>query len=182
MVLSKEQLNTATVINILKDAVKESATRQRIMVLADAYAEQGEVNKAIEQDTSLLSFLKSDEELLKSKVIFQMGYLYFTHQQWKEAETMLKKAISCKSVCPAAYNLLAYYYSEYEPKKLGKAMEYIEKALAQETASAVFLDTKGYILYKQGKLDAARELFKAALRITPSDKIVEAHLALMNEK
>lgn len=182
IVLAKGQLTSTAVRSLLEEAVKVNASRQRLMALADMYAEQGDIEKAAAQYDALLKFLKPEEQLLTSKIQFQKGHTYFMHQQWKAAESALQKAVACKQVCPAAYNLLAYYYAEHEPSKLGKAMEYVEKALAQESGSAVFLDTKGYILYKQGKLEAAREQFEAALRVSPGDKIIEEHLNLVNAK
>ena len=178
-VLAKGHLEPATVISILEEGVRVHTTLQRVTMLADTYAEQGMVEKAIEQYQTVFKFIKADNELLKSKLYFQMGHLYFAHQQWKQAEAMLKKAITTKAVSPAAYNLLAYYYAEHEPSKLTTALQYVEKALQQETASASFLDTKGYILYKQGKRDAAREQFETALRVAPDDHLIKEHLKLV---
>ena len=176
--LSRDQLTPATVITLLEEAVDYHKTPARISALADFYAAQKQIKNAVKTYKQLFLHLGKDEkyELIKSKLFFQLGHLYFINKEFKKARTMLEKAITYKRVYAGAYNLLAYEYAEHDLSKLDKALILIEKALLQEPSSSVYRDTKGWILYKQNKFNEAQIEFQKALDLAPQDEVIQKHL------
>ena len=120
------------------------------------------------------------EDGVKSKVLFHLGYLYFVTQQHSKLEQTLKKALTFKPTHPSAYNLLAYHYAQ-QNKHLPEALVMIEHALATMPLCYYYLDTKGYILLKQGHKEQALDLFKQAASIDPMDPVVKNHIKLTQE-
>ena len=75
----------------------------------------------------------------------------------------------------SALNNLAYYYAELG-ESLDQALEHIERAIALRGERAEYLDTKAWVLYKQGKLVEALPLAQRAVESAPKDDVRRAHL------
>ncbi|MFH1644700.1 MAG: tetratricopeptide repeat protein [bacterium] len=147
--------------------------------LADLYTEENNYKQAENTYKQLLKLTKNDG--LKSKILFQLGYIYFTTNQKDKIEQTLIDAINEKNVYPSAYNLLAYHYAQTN-QKLDKANEYIDKALQSNPQRFDYIDTKGYILLQLNNKKDAEKLFEQALKIAPKDNIIMQHLELARGK
>jgi len=75
----------------------------------------------------------------------------------------------------SALNNLAFYYAELG-ENLDQALEYIERAIALGGESAELLDTKAWVLYKQGKYVEALPLVQRAVESAPKNDVRRAHL------
>ena len=115
-------------------------------------------------------------DLIKSQILFQCGYLYFTLKNFDKMINYLERSIACKQTHLSSYNLLAYYYAQ-ENKYLDKALALINIALQKNPSCYYFLDTKGCILLKLGKKQEAQLFLQKALQQAPHDKIIQDHLA-----
>lgn len=121
---------------------------------------------------------KDDE--LKSKLLFQIGYIYFVTDNQEKIEPILKEAMKYKPTYPSVYNLLAYFYAKND-KNLKEALELCEQALKSDPNCYYYLDTKGYVLLKLGNVKQAMEFFEKALSLSlatmgQQDKVVLDHL------
>lgn len=74
-----------------------------------------------------------------------------------------------------ALNHLAYVWAE-AGENLGEALDYSLRSLAGDPDNAAYLDTLGWIYYRQGNLpEAVRHLHRAA-RLRPGDETIAGHL------
>jgi tetratricopeptide (TPR) repeat protein len=78
-------------------------------------------------------------------------------------------------------NFLAYCLAQ-KGDRLDEALGLIDEALKSEPKSAAFLDTKGWVLVKMGKVQEARDVLKDALDICrkgdDSCYVIERHLRI----
>lgn len=81
----------------------------------------------------------------------------------------------------AVNNLLAYSLAQ-KGDRLDEALGLIESALKAEPKSAAFLDTKGWVLLKMGRVKEARDILKDALDICKKGEgscyVIERHLKI----
>lgn len=75
-----------------------------------------------------------------------------------------------------ALNNLAYLYAERE-ENLDEAMQYAKQAVDTEPENPVFLDTLGWLYYKTGNYQKAREIIEIALSMEPNEPEIYEHLA-----
>ncbi len=66
-------------------------------------------------------------------------------------------------------------------RDLAEAERLIDEALAMEPENPNFLDTKGWVLYRRGRLDEALEYLERAAEILPDDPEIGAHVAMLRE-
>lgn len=92
-----------------------------------------------------------------------------------EAVELLETVVRQTPGDASALNNLAFYYAELG-ENLDQALEYIERAIALGGESAELLDTKGWVLYKQGKYDEALPLVQRAVESAPKNDVRRAHL------
>ena len=107
-----------------------------------------------------------------------IGMAYQMLDDLKRAEDYLRKAIelSSKSELPDAYNALGYLYAE-QGVKLDEAAALVRRALKSAPTSGAYLDSLGWIYFKQGKLDAAIENLELAIHYLPDTPEILLHLA-----
>ena len=96
----------------------------------------------------------------------------------KRAEVYLRKAIelSSKNELPDVYNALGYLYAQ-QGIKLDEAAKLVQRALKSSPTSGAYLDSLGFIYFKQGKLNAAIEYLELANRYLPETPEILLHLA-----
>jgi hypothetical protein len=76
------------------------------------------------------------------------------------------------------YNSLAYLYALDERRTdFSEALALVNKALAMRPDEPNYLDTKGCVLFRMGKLGEAKTLIAQAQGKLPGDPDIEAHLA-----
>jgi tetratricopeptide (TPR) repeat protein len=63
--------------------------------------------------------------------------------------------------------------------KLGEALTMIDKALAYQPENSVFMDTKGWILFRMGKKQEAKLEIEKSLALNPECKDTNEHYKLM---
>ncbi|MBI3891026.1 MAG: tetratricopeptide repeat protein [Candidatus Wallbacteria bacterium] len=85
------------------------------------------------------------------------------------------RAVAEDSTLAVPKNNLAYLYAERN-MKLGEAMTLVDEALAAEPDNAYYLDTKGWICYRQGDLNRAEEYLERAHNRSPDDMEIRGHL------
>ncbi|PRP69215.1 hypothetical protein BUE93_18185 [Chromobacterium amazonense] len=90
------------------------------------------------------------------------------------AERDLRLILKEKPSDTQALNALGYTLAN-RTTRYHEAYGYIDKALKAEPDNAVIQDSMGWVLYKQGKLDAARKYLEKAYQSMP-DPEVAAHL------
>jgi len=76
---------------------------------------------------------------------------------------------------PPALNFLGYVLADHA-RELPEARQLIERALEKDPENGAYVDSYGWVLYRQGDLPAARENLERAVRLTQGDPVVREHL------
>ncbi len=90
-----------------------------------------------------------------------------------KAEEYLKKAIKHGSTL--AENNLAYIWAE-AGKNLKEAEKLSRRAVHDEPKNAAYLDTLGWIYFKQGKYELAKKYLEEAVELFPNHSCLQEHL------
>jgi Flp pilus assembly protein TadD len=95
-------------------------------------------------------------------------------QKFAIMETQLRKLIQLRPQFAQAYNALGYSFADRNTK-LDEANKLITKALELTPNDHFIMDSMGWVLYRQGKLDKAYEYLNTAYT-SQKDPEIAAHL------
>ncbi len=117
------------------------------------------------------------DEILGAQFYFQYGVAAEQAGRLEKAAELLKRSIELDPANAAqSYNYLGYMWAD-RGENLVEAGEMIRKALGLEPENAAFLDSLGWLHFKQANYDEAiQELLRAAARIKPADAVVLDHV------
>ena len=76
---------------------------------------------------------------------------------------------------PPALNFVGYVLADHD-RELPEARRLIERALDKDPDNGAYVDSYGWVLYRQGDLEAARSHLERAVRLTDGDPVVREHL------
>ncbi|MBI3013146.1 MAG: tetratricopeptide repeat protein [Elusimicrobia bacterium] len=138
-------------------------------LLGLAYADLKKPRKAIPEFAKAAE-LKQDY----GAAYFQMGVLWDGLQEWSKAEIMFKEAIRIDSANASAYNYLGYTYAD-KNLDLYQSRKWIEKALELDPANPAYLDSLGWLNFREGRVEAALKHLETAVQ-NMSDPIIFDHL------
>jgi Flp pilus assembly protein TadD len=93
----------------------------------------------------------------------------------EESEAVHREALALQPESPGLQNDLAYLLAR-QGTRLEEALRMIELALQRRPSSAAFLDTRGWILFRLGRLPAAERDLRVALEASHDATILD-HLA-----
>lgn len=133
------------------------------------------------QSPHALSYLKkaaaaSTDKRVKVRILYQVALLQYDKRAFKDAKKTLLQIYELNKDFLPALNLLAYYYASKE-KNLVHAYHLIEQVVMKAPSNPHYLDTKAFILYKQGNYAPARSLLQQCLKMAPQDATIKRHLA-----
>ncbi|HDM76341.1 MAG TPA: tetratricopeptide repeat protein [Deltaproteobacteria bacterium] len=143
--------------------------------LADLYLRQGKIAEATAQVEEIYKKSKSPS------MGINLATLYEYQGKYKDAIDLYNELLKKYKKSPVLLNNLAYLYAEYSTnkKELEKAADMISQALALKPDTPNFLDTAGWIAYKQGKLNAAWNYIQDALSKTQDVPVIQLHAAIL---
>ena len=114
------------------------------------------------------------DNAMLSEVHGQLGEAYFGLQQLDEAQTNYEKALQLDPTSSLVKNNYSYRLA-LANVNLPRALGLIDEVLKGENQSAHYIDTKGFILFRQGKFNEAANLFDQAYQLSPKDKVIVEH-------
>lgn len=137
---------------------------------AEAYIQAGD-------HASAIALLK---EALKSKpddldLNFSLGSAYERAGDKKSAEQTFLSILKTRPEHAGTLNYLGYMWAE-EGINLDRAAEMLTRAVTQEPRNGAFIDSLGWVYYRQGKLELAEKYLTDATRLLPRDATVHEHL------
>jgi len=94
--------------------------------------------------------------------------------QLDEAINMLEVNLTIAPDDADSLNALGYFYAE-KSVQLGEAEKLVRRALSQKPDNGAYLDSLGWVFFKQGKLDEAQKVLTEAAGAT-SDPVIYEHL------
>ncbi|MBI4861115.1 MAG: tetratricopeptide repeat protein, partial [Candidatus Riflebacteria bacterium] len=162
----------------LKEALKEAQIANQLKpndpFLLDSLGWALYKNKLLSQSLDTLkkaAALKADV----ADVHFHLATVYFDKDDFPNASKEFKETIRLQPDNALAKNNLAYLYAE-KGVNLDEAMRLVDDALVKLPDNAAFIDTKGWIYYKQKKYDQAVEALKKAIEQMPETSDLHLHL------
>ena len=175
LLLGRASVDEQALIKTLEGVRSSSPKNKRVLcALADLYLKQDNQKQAVACFNEVLSLVTNPAML--SQLHYRLAHVYFSSGQLQRAERSLLSAIKQPEVHPGAYNLLAYVYAT-AGRRLDTALTLAGKALEIAPENPVYLDTKGFVLYKLGENQEARVLLQQALNVAPEDQVIQKHLS-----
>ena len=155
-----------------KFADNRGADRELELELAEVY-EQGkrwnDMMKALDRADQLAA---TDGE--KERVFFMRGAGLERQKKYDQSEAAFRKALELNPKDAGALNYLGYMLADRNVR-LEEAYDLIKRAVDLEPENGAYLDSLGWVYFRQGKLDDARGLLERALERMP-DPTVHDHL------
>lgn len=108
------------------------------------------------------------------ELIYELSMAAEKLGQIDAVERLLRRLIALKPDSPQGYNALGYTFADHNIR-LDEAAELIDKALSMSPNDSFILDSKGWILFRQGKFAAALEALQRAYAKQP-DAEIAAHV------
>ncbi len=115
------------------------------------------------------------DEMLDARFFFWLGAAHERNENYARAEKFFYRCLELDPDHVEAYNYLAYMWAENEVN-LDRAKTYVLRALADQPDSGAFIDTLGWIYFKQGRYQDAYREIRRALEMLPDDPVVLDHL------
>jgi tetratricopeptide (TPR) repeat protein len=131
-------------------------------------------NKQLSQALEVLkkaAALKNDI----ADVHFHLATVYFDRDDFTNASREFKKTIELEPANAFAKNNLAYLYAE-KGVFLDDGLKLVDDALAKFPDNPAFIDTRGWLFFKQKKYDQAIEALKRAIELMPETSDLHLHL------
>ena len=156
---------------LLEDAVaREPKSREVVVGLADLYADQKRTDDALRVLGQARQAFGDDQTLgMRFANVYEGG------GRLDDAEKELRKLLAEDPLDADAMNSLSYMLAEHNVR-LDEAVDLAGRALKVEPGNPAILDTLGWALFKQGKIeDAAEPLGKAAAMLIGNSVIQDHH-------
>jgi tetratricopeptide (TPR) repeat protein len=157
-----------------RDAVEEALTVEpenknlilyRILLLRD----QEEYDEAEEQ---VRTALKSDPE--DERYLFNLALVLHDRGQRAEAADVMESVLKKNPANADALNYVAYELAE-QNRDLPRAEELVRRAIQLRPNDGFYLDTLGWVQYKQGKIADAEQSLARAISASGDDLVIVEH-------
>ena len=148
--------------------------RETFLSIAQAYdhaKNYPEMAKAIDE-AEKLSTTKEEKE----GISFTRGAMFEKQKKFDLAEVEFRKVIELNPMNGGALNYLGYMFADRN-LRLTEARTLIQKALDMEPGNGAYLDSMGWLAFRQGKYEEAEDLLKKSIERVPKDSTIYDHLA-----
>jgi tetratricopeptide (TPR) repeat protein len=119
--------------------------------------------------------LADDDVEVKQNIWFMRGAMLERQKKFDAAEAEFRKLLKDKPEHAGALNYLGYMLADRDVR-LDEARELIQKAVDLDPDNGAYLDSLGWVYYRQGKLSEARDALVKALATMNEDATVHEHL------
>jgi len=106
---------------------------------------------------------------------FLLGAIYERQKLYDRAEVEFKKVLAVEPQNAAALNYYGYMLGDLGIR-LEEAEAMVKKALADDAYNGAYLDSLGWIYYKQGKYAEAEDILRKAVSRETHDPTIHSHL------
>lgn len=131
--------------------------------------------QSIESDVEQGQTELDPEDPLTVQYYFWYGAACERLEKYDQAEELFEACLRIEPEHAEAYNYLAYMWAEQD-QNLDQAKMYVAKALEQDPDNGAFLDTLGWIYYRQGQYNIALNYIRQAADLIPDDPVILEHL------
>lgn len=141
--------------------------------LAQVYTETRRYADAEKAVRSAEKFAQSPTD--KETVGFLLGGMYERQKKYEQAEQAFKGVLSLNPQNAPALNYFGYMLAD-RGVRLDEAADMLKRALEVDPANAAYLDSMGWIFYKQNKLPEAENYIRKAVDRDSHDPTMLSHL------
>jgi tetratricopeptide (TPR) repeat protein len=140
------------------------------------YSETKEYARAVESFEKALELGKATSpSVVDGTFYFYYGAALERNGEFDKAVAQFEKSLELNPDYADAYNYLGFMYAD-KNIKLDEASRLIEKALNYEPENGAFLDSMGWVYYRQGKFDQALIYLQRAVKVIANDAVIFDHL------
>jgi tetratricopeptide (TPR) repeat protein len=111
----------------------------------------------------------------KETVFFMRGAMLEKQKKFDQSEAEFRKVLQINPSNASALNYLGYMLADRNVR-LEEALKLIQRALELEPGNGAYLDSLGWVYFRQGKLNEAETLFVQSLEKIGKDPTVHDHL------
>ena len=155
---------------VMRDAVAEHADDvQAHLTLAEILQEASRADEADQVLDQAAQRFPSE-----ISVPFQRGALLEQRKDYPRAEAAFRQALAHDPLHAPSLNYLGYMLAE-RGDRLDEAVSLVERALAIDPDNGSYLDSLGWALFKQHKVDKAEPLLRRAAEQAPHNSVVQDH-------
>ncbi len=142
-----------------------------------------EVYLEVERPEEGEAFLRGwvDNESENPNAHYTLGSYLFRAYGLERAEPALRRVLELDENHAPALNFLGYSLAD-EGIQLEEALRMIQHALTIDPWNGAYLDSLGWVYFRMGRFDEAREPLEAAARELPSDAVILEHLGDLYER
>ena len=135
-----------------------------LRVAAYGYMEAYKNTRAIGHFKEFLTLLEKDEAQVseRSEVLSALGLLYARTKSYEASDNAYAQALALSPDNAVVLNNLAYSLAEREIR-LDEALRFAKRAVEIEQRNSSFMDTLGWVYYKQGDYKKAEEWVSKAI-------------------
>jgi tetratricopeptide (TPR) repeat protein len=173
-ILLGEKMQTAEAEKTLRGLLQNTPEDEEIYLELGQVQERGRHYEDAEKSIMKAEELAQDVTSKKSGW-FMLGAIYERQKKFDLAETEFKKALEADPKDAVVLNYYGYMLAD-RGIRLEEASSMIRRALDQEPANGAFLDSMGWVDYKQNKLAEAEEALQKAAAHSAHDPTVLGHL------
>jgi len=137
---------------------------------AEAYVQNEQYDTAV---TLIKDALRAKPDELDLQ--FELGSAYERAGNKSEAEKVFQQILDKHPDNTQTLNYLGYMWAE-SGVNLERAQSMLQKAVAAEPRNGAYIDSLGWVYFRQGKLDLAEKYLTDATRLLPRDATVHEHL------
>ena len=169
-----ENEQTEEAIKILRTQLtKTEADRDTYLNIAQVYERARHYKEAEEaaHAAEILPGQPRDNEM----VWFLLGAIYERQKMYDRAEEQFKKALAVNPKNGPVLNYYGYMLGDLG-QRLDEASSLVNRALQEEPFNGAYLDSLGWIYYKQNKLGDAESTLRRALERDSHDPTIHSHL------
>ncbi|MCC5848818.1 MAG: tetratricopeptide repeat protein [Verrucomicrobia bacterium] len=163
-------------MNILADRLPEAPEVLRLIGRTHSFRrEYAEALNLLRQTKRVAEGLENPEQWLDAEFYFDLGASLERVGEEEEAEEVFERVIRMDPNHAHALNYLAYMWAEQD-RNLDTALDYVQRALRQDPNNGAYIDTRGWIYYRQGRYEQAyRDLTRAA-ELEPDESVIAEHV------
>jgi tetratricopeptide (TPR) repeat protein len=152
---------------------KSDADRDTYLSIAQVYERARRYREAEEaaRAAEVLPGRPRDNEM----VWFVLGAIYERQKFFDKAEEQFKKSLAVNPKNGSVLNYYGYMLGDLG-QRLEEAADLVQRALKEEPYNGAYLDSMGWIYYRQNKLDDAVTTLRQALARDSHDPTIHSHL------
>jgi len=171
------ELNPAEALNILREGQRRLPDNLLILLAtAELHTSLKRFREAVEVYDRMVSLAgQSSETRLTPAFYLNFGAVCDRAGLTNKTEQVLENALKLYPDAPEVLNYLAYGWAERNVR-LEEALDYVRRALQKEPDNGAYVDTLGWVYYRQGKYTEALLQIQRAAELIPDDPTIVEHL------